>query len=344
MAEGFLQLPKEERRDALGVAAAKSGRPTHLLEKDVWVVWALSVIFESEFGPHLVFKGGTSLSKAYGAVRRFSEDIDLTYDIRAIAEDLVGNPSPEAIPESKSQGKKWTEKIRERLANWVSDSALQLVRGAIEKEKLPANAPLEPGEIHVIRIEYEQAGEESSYVKPIVILEFGARSTGEPCEQMPIKCDAAEHLPTLTFPVSTPRVMKAERTFWEKATAVHVFCLGGKVRDSRFARHWYDLAQLDASGHAAKAQSDKELALQVANHKSKFFAEKDGNGQSIEYSVAVSGSLQLVPTASRLAQLAEDYEQMVEDGLLVDAARPFEEIIEVCRRLQERVNAAMLSG
>ena len=90
MAEAFLTLSADDRREALAVAADRSGRPLHLLEKDVWVVWTLATLFGSDLGEHLVFKGGTSLSKAYHVIRRFSEDVDLTYDIRAIAPDLVG--------------------------------------------------------------------------------------------------------------------------------------------------------------------------------------------------------------------------------------------------------------
>lgn len=97
MAETFLALPPGDRREALEVAASVCGRPPHLLEKDVWVVWALETLFRSPLGEHLVFKGGTSLSKAYQAIRRFSEDIDLTYDIRAIAPDLVAD-SADALP------------------------------------------------------------------------------------------------------------------------------------------------------------------------------------------------------------------------------------------------------
>ena len=82
MAEAFLSLSRSDQADALGVAADRSGRPVHLLQKDVWVVWALETLFAAPFGPHLVFKGGTSLSKAYQAIARFSEDVDLTYDIR----------------------------------------------------------------------------------------------------------------------------------------------------------------------------------------------------------------------------------------------------------------------
>lgn len=89
--DAFLRLPMQDRREALSVAADQSGRPAHLLEKDVWVVWALAALYESAIGEHLVLKGGTSLSKAYRVIRRFSEDVDLTYGIRAIAPDLVTN-------------------------------------------------------------------------------------------------------------------------------------------------------------------------------------------------------------------------------------------------------------
>lgn len=89
MAE-FFTLPPAERLEALNTAASASGRQPHLLEKDIWVVWALHHLFSGPHAAHLVFKGGTSLSKAYGVIQRFSEDVDLTYDIRAIAADLIG--------------------------------------------------------------------------------------------------------------------------------------------------------------------------------------------------------------------------------------------------------------
>jgi len=104
----FFQLSRTEQLGALNMAADVSARPPHLLEKDIWVVWSLRHLFTGPYAEHLVFKGGTSLSKAYGVIRRFSEDIDLTYDIRTIAGDLVGN-SDAPLPASKSQGKKWSE-------------------------------------------------------------------------------------------------------------------------------------------------------------------------------------------------------------------------------------------
>ena len=94
MPESFFHLSAGEQKEALQVAASALGRPPHLLEKDVWVVWALSALSESSIGPHLVFKGGTALSKAYQIIRRFSEDVDLTYDIRAFAPQLAANSQP----------------------------------------------------------------------------------------------------------------------------------------------------------------------------------------------------------------------------------------------------------
>jgi hypothetical protein len=109
-----------ERREALLVAAERSARPPHLLEKDIWVVWALRHLFTGAQAEHLVFKGGTSLSKAWGVIRRFSEDVDLTYDVRTIAPELI--ESGELVwPRTKSQRKKWADTIRGRLTDGASN-------------------------------------------------------------------------------------------------------------------------------------------------------------------------------------------------------------------------------
>ena len=120
MAERYLDLGPGDRREVLEFAASESGRPAYLLEKDIWVVWALQTLFDAPMGAPLVFKGGTSLSKAYGAIHRFSEDVDLTYDIRALIPDLAGD-SPHPLPANPSQEKRWTRVIRERPAAWTRD-------------------------------------------------------------------------------------------------------------------------------------------------------------------------------------------------------------------------------
>lgn len=114
----YFALSSKDRIDALEAAASTLGRPADLLEKDIWVVWVLDALFSSRIGEHLVFKGGTSLSKAYKAIDRFSEDVDLTYDIRQIIPDLIEDPD-NPYPPNRSQAKKWTETVRARLSDWV---------------------------------------------------------------------------------------------------------------------------------------------------------------------------------------------------------------------------------
>jgi hypothetical protein len=335
MPESFLGLSARDRGDALGVAVSRSGRPAHILEKDIWVVWTLRVLFESAFAEHLVFKGGTSLSKVYKAIRRFSEDIDVTYDIRAFAPELVKD-APEALPPTRSQEGKWSSRIRKKLLAWVSDAALPLFEAQLKGSGAPAKARAE-GENLIIQ--YEPVVSGYGYVRPEVTVEFGARSTGEPADVQSVTCDAAPYVSEVLFPEASPRVMRIERTFWEKSTAIHVYCRQGKLKGERFARHWYDIVRLDLEGHAARALEDRDLAQAVARHKSWFFAENDAAGEIIDYGAAVSGDLQLVPAGEALALLAADYAKMTEDGVLLDDAEPFEGIIERCRALQERANA-----
>ena len=335
MAE-FFQLSTAERLEALNTAANTSGIPPHLLEKDIWVVWSLRCLFTGRYAPHLVFKGGTSLSKAYGVIRRFSEDVDLTYDIRAIASDLIGDTSS-PLPATKSQEKKWSKEIRARLSSWVDAEIVPQLKQALLQQGLPATVRAEGDKVF---IDYEPLATGTGYVPSSVMLEFGARSTGEPSESRAIRCDAAEHLQGVEFPAATPQVMRAERTFWEKATAIHVFCAQGEFRGGdRFARHWHDVTRLDAAGFADAAIADKALAQAVADHKSVFFGEKDGRGDVIDYHLAVSGGLQLVPGDEALVKLAADYQHMVDDGLFLDDAEPFESLLERCKNIQQKANA-----
>ena len=334
MAEAYLRLSAKDRRDVLGVAADRSGRPAHLLEKDIWVVWALSTLYGSPLGEYLVFKGGTSLSKAYKVIRRFSEDVDLTYDIRAIAPDLVGDDG-ETSPKTRSAEKRWSSEVRRRLPAWVAGAAQPVIASALAAEGVAAVVRVEGEKLF---IDYEAIATGSGYVAPIVMLEFGARSTGEPASLRDIACDAAGLVEGVAFPAARPRVMHAERTFWEKATAIHVFCLQGRLRGDRFARHWHDVVRLDEAGLAAAAFADRDLARVVARHKSIFFPEKAADRRPIDYIAAVSGGLRLVPVGEPLKALEKDYARMVEDGLLLEDAEPFEALMAGCANIAARAN------
>ena len=336
MADAFLLLPAEDRREALSVAADRSGRPAHLLEKDAWVVWALLTLYASPLGEHLVFKGGTSLSKAYGVIRRFSEDVDLTYDIRALAPDLVGD-NGEALPKTRSEEKRWTSAVLERLPQWVAGAVQPVIATALATGPLTAAIRVDGEKLF---IDYEATTAGSGYVVPSVMLEFGARSTGEPASLRDVTCDAAGMIDGVDFPTARPRVMHAERTFWEKATAIHVFCLQERLRGDRFARHWHDVVRLDEAGFATAALADRELANAVARHKAMFFAEKAADRSQIDYAAAVNGGLQTVPAGDGASALAEDYARMVNDGLLLEEAEPFDVLMARCAEIAARANGA----
>ena len=339
MAEAFLSLNPEDRRDALGVAADRSGRPAHLLEKDVWVVWTLKTLFQSDLGAHLVFKGGTSLSKAYGVIQRFSEDVDLTYDIRALAPDLV-EAQGEPIPSTRSEMRRWSKAVGQRLPDWIDKTVRPLMANALADANLPVSLRQEGDKLFV---DYEAIASGSGYVAPSVMLEFGARSTGEPASVRNVICDAAGHVDGVSFPTARPRVMHAERTFWEKATAIHVFCRQARLRGVRFARHWHDVVKLDEAGIVEAALADRAVAQAVAEHKSMFFSAKDPDGAIIEYGDAINGKLQLAPTEEALAILEEDYRRMVEGGLLHADAEPFSELMARCAGIADRANRMMLN-
>ena len=141
------------------------------------------------------------------------------------------------------------------------------------------------------------------------------------------------------FPSVRPFVMLAARTFWEKATAVHVFCRQQRSRGERLSRHWYDLARLDDTGYANTALADSALALSVARHKSMFFREKDAGGVWVDYEAAVSGDLQLVPEGPAYRVLADDYDRMLSDGMLLDDGEQFNDLMERCADIQKRANS-----
>jgi hypothetical protein len=278
MPESFFHLSAREQEEALQAAASGSGRPPHLLERDIWVVWALSALFESRIGPHLVFKGGTALSKAYRIIRRFSEDVDLTYDSRALAPQLVEN-SPaglDVIPPSRSQQKKWSDAIRsELLPAWIRDQAHPIIQKALQNVEKATSRFTNA----CIFIDYKPVASTSSYVLSRVMLEFGARSTGEPANTHQIRCDIEEHILDISFPLASPRVMELPRIFWEKATAIHVYCAQGAAGlHDRFSRHLHDLMRIEETGQIDQVIRAQEIAVAVALHKGAFFMEKDSAG------------------------------------------------------------------
>ena len=341
MADRFLNLSRDDRREVLEAAPGRGlERASYLLEKDVWVVWTLEALFAAPFADGLVFKGGTSLSKAYDIIDRFSEDVDLTYDIGKLTGDpRFGDPAQLTPEEAKSVSRR----VRERLLpRFIRDTVAPYLAERLAADGLPAHVEQDGQDLLVV---YETAADYPGYVRPRVKLEFGARATGQPASPRPVDCYLAKAFEELEFPAATPCVMTAERTFWEKATAVHVFCVHGRFKGGAgFARHCYDLARLDLAGVADVAIADPELAKAVADHKSKFFIEADPAGEVIDYGAAVAGGLRLVPEGEARAVLEADYQAMIEAGYLDGVAEPFDALMARCQSLQDKANAARSSA
>lgn len=342
MPESWFALSSADQAEALEVAADRSGRPTHLLEKDIWVVWTLSAIYDSPLGNSLTLKGGTSLSKVYKVIDRFSEDIDLTYDIREIAPDFLRHGNP--IPASASQEKRISSAVRRRLPQWIERTVQPFIEQALEASGQRAALSMAGQDNDKLIISYPATKKGTGYTAATIQLEFGARSTGEPNQRHHVTCDIAAFIDGVTFPTAQPLVMAAERTFWEKVTAAHVYCLQGRLRGHRFSRHWYDLAALSETPHFVSAAGDHNLARQVAEHKTMFFVEKDATGRKIDYFEATSGALQLLPQGPSLDALAKDYSAMLEDGLLASKQPSFETVMARCATIQDEINRLAQQG
>ncbi|HLS99156.1 MAG TPA: nucleotidyl transferase AbiEii/AbiGii toxin family protein, partial [Porticoccaceae bacterium] len=231
MPESFFELSQKDQREALEYARAETGRPAHLLEKDIWVVWTLRTLFQSAIGADLTFKGGTSLSKAYKVIDRFSEDIDLTYDIRKLIPDLTGESGE--LPRSRSQAGKWTKAVRHRLPDWITTHIQPVIETALAQEGLQAQLEQGGKDNDKLMLHYPALTKGTGYIAPVLTLEVGGRATGEPHEIHSVECDIAEHVAEIDFPTASPQVMSLARTFWEKPTAAHVFCAQGRLRGER---------------------------------------------------------------------------------------------------------------
>ncbi|TKR54328.1 nucleotidyl transferase AbiEii/AbiGii toxin family protein [Allopusillimonas ginsengisoli] len=338
MAEPFFSLHRQDQGEALEAVRALTGRPVHLLEKDVWVVWALSALFDTKLGKALTFKGGTALSKAFKVIDRLSEDIDLTYDISHLIGELAGNS--DGLPITRCQASEWTSAVRQRLPTWIESTIIPILESAMVKDRLSGRLELVGENRDKLLLSYPPIGLGTGYVAPAVVLKFGAHLTGEAHQMVPITCDMNGHLSGILFPSAHAQVMGVSCTFWEKATTAHLYCLKGSLRGERYARHWYDLAALSRSEFFEPAIRDRDVAVAVARNKSLFSIEKDWNGEDIDYARAVDGHLRIVPDGKALTALATDYAAMIEDQVMLGDAPGFETLMQTCRQVEALANHA----
>jgi hypothetical protein len=329
----FLTLPAEDRRLYIEQAATRRNVSPVLLEKDFWVCWLLGLLFGSEFANSLVFKGGTSLSKVFSVIERFSEDIDLSLSPEFLRLPDAGT--------TRNQANKWMTRAEAVCAQAVKtqiapalETAAEAVLGKRDggwfefRIDAQTNSP-------VLLFHYpssQMAGFE--YLKRAVKLEFGSLTDQQPIDRHPVRPWVAEVLP-VAFPdwQCEVVVLEVHRSFWEKATILHTeyHRPADKPTPDRFSRHYADTAALARHPTAGRALEQHDLRDRVVAWKGQFFGSSWAS-----YHLARPGTFRLVPPAARLPALRHDYQSMRD--MYLSEPPSFDDILATLADLEHRIN------
>lgn len=340
--ERFLALPASDRDVAFQQAAAVRGLALGSVEKDFWVCLMLRELFAlPEIGKHLTFKGGTSLSKAWGLIDRFSEDIDLTIDRERFG--FGGDLAPDAAGSTTQRQKRLQalkQACRDLIAGEIKPGLEGRLAGLLSAgESWTLTADADDPDAQTLLFAYPRlvVAATPSYVKPVVKLEFGARSDPWPVEERAVTPIVAEEFPQLfDATASRIRALRPERTFWEKVMLLHEerFRPAEKIRRPRMARHYYDVWRLIEAGVAATAAADLELFHKVAAHRVVYFKQN-----WVDYDTLAQGSIQMEPTAEQFGNWQRDYAAMASE-MFVTTPPPFEDLMAAILAFQTEFNRA----
>ncbi len=342
-----LSSSPEDRRDLFVTSARRLGTNERNLEKDFWVCWTLDALFNDlpGGGPRLLFKGGTSLSKAFGLIARFSEDIDVT----VFRDDLGQGVTIEEL--ETMTGKKRRAKldaIRDRCRTYINDD-LHRDLGKVLVETLDTSgiphdaARLEPDpddpDHQTLLLWYPSVtgALDDGYVRPAVRIESGAKSALDPNAARTIVPYIAAELGDVDFAISNITTVAADRTLWDKVVILHGlrnwFESRGEVRQEgqRITRHYYDVHRLVESPLREHALANLELAADCSRHARMFFNRPDFGLQS-----AVPGQFRLTPTHGMLDALRRDYERMA--GMIFGPVPDFDTVIQSIESFEALVN------
>jgi len=320
----IVDISASERQNIFQICAQKMNIPTVMVEKDFWVCWVLSKIFgDAELGRMLRFKGGTSLSKAFHLISRFSEDVDLILDWRLITGD-----DPMKV-RSNAQQDKFNKQMQEDSAKYISTDLKERVSSVFSGI---CQVKVDNDDGHVLWIEYP-AEKETGYILPRVKLEIGPLASWVPHKPISIIPYIGEAIPQLMISSFQVPTIVAERTFWEKITILHQehFRPETLVVPSRFSRHYYDVFMMSRTSFCSSALNNVELLKKVVQFKQKFYPRAWAR-----YDLAYPGQLQLLPPEHSQRMLARDYDAM---RLMIFGDYPaWSEILTGLRDLEERIN------
>jgi hypothetical protein len=335
------QAPQEERADLFRRSAGvlRPERSPAIIEKDFWVCWALRRIYDVlRFRPKLIFKGGTSLSKVYNAIERFSEDVDLSLSRRDLG--FADSRDPEEPGISGRESRRRIEALMVACRKEIIDRLLPGLRADFASTIGARGWSVELDVIdpQTVIFTYPRSDLASGLpeaIRPAIRLEMGARSDDWPAEDREIRPYAAEAFPSVFSIAASCRVhaLDARRTFWEKATLLHAeyHRPAGRALAEGMSRHYYDLYRLSLQEIGRQALEHANLRERVIVHKRLFFASAWAH-----YETAVPGRFHLVPPEEQTPLLRTDYSRMRE--MIFGDAPAWEQIVRGLRELEDRIN------
>lgn len=318
----YFELTTAQQRTILEQTAIKQGLPKQAIEKDLWVTTLLQIIFNMPCANSFVFKGGTSLSKVWGLINRFSEDIDLGID-RGIF-NFDGDISKNQL-----------SKLRRKSSLYVRDELCSKLIDAVNQSPLKELCQIEPepdsegenpyNDPRSIFVSYESVFKDYlSYLPSIVRIEAGARTITEPYETATLGSMVEQAFPTINTTIATPMVKTAvaEKTFLEKAFLLHeLFSVRRNIEAQRKSRHMYDLHMMIKQGIDKKALPNNELWEAIRHSRSMLTPM-----QGVDYMADIRKNIQLIPPKDSLANWRKDYEEM--SSTMIYGEKPaFEELL-----------------
>ena len=326
------RLTDGNRSDLFRNTANKMGINDAIVEKDYWVCFTLDYLFHrSPWKENIVFKGGTSLSKAFNLISRFSEDIDLILDWRVLG---YGVKEPwEARSNSKQD--EFNKAANERAESFLAEKFCPRVKEDLSRElERDAIVYIDSTDKQTVIFAYPHLFQ-SSAILQVIRLEIGALAAWTPAKHVAIAPYAAQYYPfVFTQKDSSVLTVMPERTFWEKATILHQEANRPENKDMppRYSRHYYDLYRMAESQVKEAAFSHTDLLRKVVEFKMKFYPRKWAN-----YPEALSGSLKLVPPEFRLKSLQADYKAM--RNMIYGDVPSFEQILSGLKDMESEINA-----
>ncbi|MDD5363084.1 MAG: nucleotidyl transferase AbiEii/AbiGii toxin family protein [Ignavibacteria bacterium] len=327
--EEWFKLPDETRLSIFKDISGKTGLPESAIEKDWWAVRTLEIIFETKVADKLVFKGGTSLSKAWGLIKRFSEDIDLALDKNFLG--FEGNLSRTQVDRLREKSFAYlTGEFYDILKDAFKESGFIGVELSLKESTSSDQDPIQ------INIKYKSITEKYEYINPRVQIEIGSRSLIEPYTKKAICSFVGEYYKGREFADENIMIstVNPERTFLEKIFLIHEEFQQAhdKIKTDRLSRHFYDIEKLIDTEYAETAFKDKELYNHIVEHR-KTIAFIRG----IDYSNHTPAKINIVPPKQYLSQLEKDYKEMKE-SMIYGNSPSFEDLIDRIKKLNSRIN------